>query len=309
MGYIDNDEGVIKINFYITSKCKLKCKYCTLYDNNLQHPTFDTKAWDYLLDNVGTSEIHIYGGEPFENPEIYDILEYFNSKKSIIKTNVLTNGINIDIDRLNKLNISLLLSYHPIRKFKDFIKDCNKIKHLVTRVSYMYEGDNGPHDKKRINEYKLLTRLYDFGTIFCPVLYFGKNNSPSLSNLKKHPEFLASLFKDRNYHFTEAFENQTTFDLQNKYGMFATLKDGEVRYCQISNYMLEIYNNKIYRCASELHYNIGTHDESGGTSLYEFEKIKDLTKTSYKCEMKNCAVFDHKYLLPSDKKPKGKNDN
>jgi len=281
-----DDDGIYKINLYITPKCKLKCEYCTLYDNTLNTPEFNYQEWDKLLKYLDKVDIHIYGGEPLESENIYEVLDFLTNHKNVNSTSILSNWLGLT-HKIKKYNVNLLLSYHPKIEFYKFVKIVNEYKDQIVRISYMFGGDS----ERRFTEFKLLDSMYEFDTIFCPILYFGKDHSESIKMLRSHRDMLDKLIESKNYHFIEAYEGDTTFHLQEKFGMFQTFKEG-IRECSITKYMIEIYNNKIYKCTSELHYNIGTSREGGE----DFSKIEDLINER-SCNVKNCAVFDHKYII------------
>ena len=282
----DDEPGVIKINFYMTPKCKYKCEYCTLYDNKLSHPDFDKDGWYTMLDNIPKAEIHIYGGEPIEHPEIYSIIKVLSEHKNVLNVNVLSNGSVIKKEKLKGLDVNILLSYHPHIKFKTFLKTVHNLEEYITRISYMYTGDSSI----RTHEYKLFTRMFDFDTIFCPIVYDGKDNSPSLVELQKYPDFIQYLKDEKEYHFKE-IKGSSTFKRQIEYGMYS-VKD-EVN-CSINDTTIEVYNNHIFRCASALHYNIKIENFTLGIPVKDY--IKFNKELSHKCDYKKCSVFDHKYI-------------
>lgn len=282
---IDDIKGVTKINLYLTTRCKYKCEYCTLYDNNIDHPDFDYTAWKIFLSKIDKAEIHIYGGEPFEHPDLYNIINFLSDHAQV---NVLSNGFH-NIDKYLDLDFKLLLSYHPQVPFSTFLKTVKKYKSIISRISYMFNGG-----QNRIQEFLTFKKVYEkyFDVILCPIVNEGIGNSPAVDELYQYKDKINKLEKSKDYHFVK-HQNGSTFDNQVKYGMFI-IKDQVV--CDITDTTLEVYNNLLYRCASALHYNIGVGN-SGGVPIEQVEEFREkIIKNKNLCDYKKCSVFDNKYI-------------
>lgn len=101
INYKNKDSDIIYIetlNFSITERCSLKCKDCCHLMQYYEKPK-DYKKEDLFLylDRIDevvdiVSELPILGGEPFINPDVYDIVSYAQTKDSIKHILILTNA-------------------------------------------------------------------------------------------------------------------------------------------------------------------------------------------------------------------------
>lgn len=91
------------VDFQVTSRCNLKCKFCCGADKNKSDVTFDEicMAIDKLA-LIGTDRIVITGGEPLIRMDIDEIIKYIHKKD--IKAYLSTNGCYIEkhIDVISK---------------------------------------------------------------------------------------------------------------------------------------------------------------------------------------------------------------
>ncbi len=87
----------------ITNKCCLHCPQCYKPPvEQLKSMGFDEfKQYVDMAKEVGVKEISLLGGEPFENAEIFKMLEYGTSNEIEIMT--VTNGCHINNNSLKKL--------------------------------------------------------------------------------------------------------------------------------------------------------------------------------------------------------------
>lgn len=112
------------VNYFITTKCNLRCPYCYAVTNRMydtEKPTVDSNVtgepslYDILqtvddLYKIGIRYICLLGGEPLVRKDLKEIIEYIKRKKMLVALN--TNGTLIDqnieaLRMLNKLTISL----------------------------------------------------------------------------------------------------------------------------------------------------------------------------------------------------------
>lgn len=92
------DLTIVHMGFCVTERCSLKCKDCSFLMQYYKHPQnidldYYKPALDRFLNIVDfISEFRIYGGEPFMNPEMYKILEYYSDCEKINTLSIYTNG-------------------------------------------------------------------------------------------------------------------------------------------------------------------------------------------------------------------------
>ncbi len=102
---------ISRIDFMITERCSLKCQDCLNLMQYYKKPC-DFKSGDLyktidMLDSVFDYiyDFSILGGEPFMNPDIYEIIGYASKKKHIGYVGIYTNAtIPLDKDKLGSLN-------------------------------------------------------------------------------------------------------------------------------------------------------------------------------------------------------------
>lgn len=96
--------GTTSVHLNITNKCNLRCKYCYFFDDEISlsksEPTYE-ELIEYMdqAEEIGAKLIVISGGEALLHPDIFKLLNYGNTPKML-----LTNGILLDEDNINKLN-------------------------------------------------------------------------------------------------------------------------------------------------------------------------------------------------------------
>jgi AdoMet-dependent heme synthase len=113
--------GDFYIQWHITNKCNLRCKHCYQDDyttnNELSFNEFKIIA-DKIFMTLHTwnklGDFSITGGEPFLHPHIFDILEYINSSEDVSRVDILTNGIFITHEIINRLKNFNKLRYIQI---------------------------------------------------------------------------------------------------------------------------------------------------------------------------------------------------
>lgn len=125
------------IDFVITEKCSLNCRDCgnfmPYYENPITYEKEDLfqsiDRLDYLFDSIGI--LRILGGEPLLHPDLFEIIAYAQSKKTIAYVAIITNctivpkqsdlsNFNLDFDRFTVSGSnygSLSIKYAEVEKF------------------------------------------------------------------------------------------------------------------------------------------------------------------------------------------------
>jgi len=102
--------GDFYFQWHITNKCNLRCKHC-YQDNYTTDGELSLEEFK-LIGNKIFSTLHkwnklgdfsITGGEPFLHPHIIEILNFINSSSYVSRVDILSNGMFLTQDIINKL--------------------------------------------------------------------------------------------------------------------------------------------------------------------------------------------------------------
>lgn len=94
-----NDNRQFYFQFHITHACNLRCKHCYQDEYTATDPTAGEKLQEIAerIDQAVTkwgmqSRVALTGGEPFLSPELWPLLDFFQSKESTATLTILSNG-------------------------------------------------------------------------------------------------------------------------------------------------------------------------------------------------------------------------
>lgn len=88
----------------ICNSCNLNCKYCF---SNKKGAYLKLKTFKSILNNIKTNKIHMSGaGEPFLNPEIYEILKHATIQNK--KVNMASHLLNINFKKMKNIKIDTI---------------------------------------------------------------------------------------------------------------------------------------------------------------------------------------------------------
>ena len=94
-----NDNRQFYFQFHITHACNLRCKHCYQDEYTATDPTAREKLQEIAerIDQAVTkwgmqSRVALTGGEPFLSPELWPLLDFFQSKESTATLTILSNG-------------------------------------------------------------------------------------------------------------------------------------------------------------------------------------------------------------------------
>lgn len=132
------------IDFIITKRCNLNCKYCTSRASICSHDCeYDFEQFKQDVDHLFAVGMDftpvIIGGEPFCNSRIFDYIEYIRSKDSKIPIVIFTNGKYLSTaddliyDRLYALRVSLWITVYNLANI-----DYNATFHKCTTHKVVY---------------------------------------------------------------------------------------------------------------------------------------------------------------------------
>lgn len=127
---------VDNINVFVTEKCSLKCRDCAHFAQFFEKPvTYSKEAictWidriDEVFDSVGF--LCLMGGEPMMHPDIFEIVLYAQTKKSINCVIITTNGTIIP-KKEDLLKVDKEHFYFTISDYGDVSKNIGAIKTLL----------------------------------------------------------------------------------------------------------------------------------------------------------------------------------
>lgn len=88
-------------NWYVTTKCNLRCTHCYLTDYTKETPRNLAFSIIDELQAMGVAGVYLLGGEPLAMSNLDDIIRYISSKK--ISPSIATNGILATKDRIKLL--------------------------------------------------------------------------------------------------------------------------------------------------------------------------------------------------------------
>lgn len=225
------------IDFIITKKCNLNCKYCT------SRASICTTDYEYSLDQFRKDIDHlidigmnftpvIIGGEPFCNKNIFDYIEYIRSKNKELPIAIFTNGkylVTADdkiYDKLHALKVSLWITIYNLSniEYNTVFNRCTK--HLVPyRLNHYNESTtkfNKPLVRNKMGIYKLcedtissdnrLRKCMQYDTdrkpvcirIFNGIMYYGAC-LPMLTDIDKkfNTHFATKLIENEDYTYVK----------------------------------------------------------------------------------------------------------
>ena len=176
------DLTIVHLGFCVSERCSLKCKDCSFLMQYYKSPqNIDLEKYKPALDRfIETvdyiSEFRIYGGEPFMNPEMYKLLDWYNSCEKINTLSIYTNGTIIPNERTLQSMKAKKVKVH----ISDYEHNMDKVK-LLTEV---LERNNIPY----------FIRKYD---MWCE----AGDLSPKNHSFEKMKEIYANCFATNCYSF------------------------------------------------------------------------------------------------------------
>ena len=93
----------ILVHIIPVRRCNLSCRYCNEYDGvSKPVPTAEMLRRIDLLAALGTTAVHLSGGEPLLHPELDTIIRRIREHGML--AGVLTNGYLLSVERIQRLN-------------------------------------------------------------------------------------------------------------------------------------------------------------------------------------------------------------
>lgn len=153
----------------ITSRCNHSCQMCPFRQGRKTDETdMSIQAFKQIIDGLPEcSAVMLFNkGEPFLNPDIYEMIEY--SRFPVI---ISTNGLLVDVERLNYEKIKTLCvsipagnaeTYEKITDSPNFGRVIDKAKEMEKRavnefyVKMVMQPENDGHEEKLRRIFKMV---------------------------------------------------------------------------------------------------------------------------------------------------------
>lgn len=118
----------MELDLHVTNKCNLKCRHCIYDSNGYEMDDLSCAAVENIipdLKKLGVKEVHLTGGEPLANPELFDIIKLLSEKNFVVR--MQSNGMLItesNVKRLKKAGLkSILISIDGLEKNHNWLRD------------------------------------------------------------------------------------------------------------------------------------------------------------------------------------------
>ncbi len=185
----------IRLDFNITKKCNLRCKYCYIdFEELKKHKELSTdRIKTIILDwhKLGTRWMRLLGGEPLLRDDIGEIIRFSQSKGIIVEVN--TNGILIK-ERLKQLETvdSVCISIDGNEQVNDYLRGKGSCKIAIEALK-ICKANSLPvriHcvltclSANTIDDFAELAKRYDV-----PFSYGGYMPNPLVSEEEEKDEF------------------------------------------------------------------------------------------------------------------------
>jgi hypothetical protein len=206
--------------------------------------------------------------------------------------------------------VNFIVSYHGEADRTDFLSKMIRYKDQLLSVSYMFDP-NIKNLEDSLKEYKLFENILGKEIVFWPAInpLMNEDGTPTKSEsvdlIDKDTENM--LIGVNQNHFSVNSKGDSTFKIWKEYGFFVDRerfnKSRNISKCSfMGTYVLEIYNNRIFRCPADLHINTGIYNYENKLKITEYPKFLDmLIKENFLCKQKKCIAFDHNYMTDTIK--------
>jgi radical SAM protein with 4Fe4S-binding SPASM domain len=151
--YLDNDLDEFYFQWHITDRCNLRCPHCYQEEYNSKSElslldlrkianqiTIALKKWKMK------GRIALTGGEPFLKGELFPLMEYLEQDESIWRIGILTNGVLIDQNIINRLKEFKKLYYVQIsldgatKETNDFIRGKGSFEKAIESFRILHKN-------------------------------------------------------------------------------------------------------------------------------------------------------------------------
>ena len=132
------------VEIEITTACNLRCKHC--FQGEYPEKYMTLKKFKNIVDILEKNEVYeinLVGGEIFKHKEIFEMLQYLNSKNMAVT--IVTNAVAID-ERAMKIlkemdNLYVLVSLDGTRNLHDQIRGEGQFDKIIPKILKMHNLD------------------------------------------------------------------------------------------------------------------------------------------------------------------------
>lgn len=152
-----NSVHIVHMGLTVSECCTLKCRDCSFLMQYYHNPrNIDIGKYKYCVDRFldivdMVTEIRPIGGEPFINPEMYKVLDWYHDNNKIGSLDVYTNGTIIPNERIiqslkyDKVKVHIsdynAVNKESLEKLVELLKK-EKIKYSIRKYDEWQVGGN-----------------------------------------------------------------------------------------------------------------------------------------------------------------------
>lgn len=147
---------IVHLGFCVSERCSLRCRDCSFLMQYYQNPQnidleYYKPALDRFIDAIDIiSEFRIYGGEPFMNPDMYKLIEWYGECEKIKNLSIYTNGTivppakTIECLKHPKVRVHISDYGHNMDKVKYLVEvlEKEKIPYFIRRYDIWQQAGN-----------------------------------------------------------------------------------------------------------------------------------------------------------------------
>lgn len=172
---------MIEFSWDIHHSCNYRCPYCWFCDKwdeigkNNTYPGLRrlVQIWSRIYDKYGCAQIQINGGEPFTYPDFIELITEVSKIHKVGITTNLSGDIEAFAEKINKPNVHLGASFHPLFiEFDTFLRKVLIAKNSGIVVGVLFLA--WPSQIKHLLEYE--ERFRKKGIDFTVLTFWGKYN-------------------------------------------------------------------------------------------------------------------------------------
>jgi hypothetical protein len=195
------------LEIFITTKCNLRCEYCSNLIPDCKTPEHIDKetifkTLDKLLSNIDRLyRLKLHGGEVFLHPQLFDIIEYAGKQQKILSFRLATNGTIIPNEKI----LDLIKEFNFVVQISDYNLPNVKTNELIRileekNVRYVYLNNRMWRDMGGFEE-RENNRRRDCTISRCISLFDGKihicSHAAMMDKLHILNSDCVSVFQDR----------------------------------------------------------------------------------------------------------------